>query len=171
MTDTSLKLTCYLARSPLPVAALPSMSLIPQLHSRIHTNDPSLMQFLTIRAIRVLVVIVACAISYDFSVLAADEEPVAESPSQESPSATGKAEEKPEVLYTSPSGAFQSEQTGVGFSGGEGESTGDIWVVSTKDPTQPAKLPKQASDSPLDDGFDFSPNEEWIFSERHIGSG
>ena len=26
------------ARSPLPVAALPSMSLIPQLHSRIHTN-------------------------------------------------------------------------------------------------------------------------------------
>src|SRR6266496_4430549 len=38
-SDTSLKLTCYLARSPLPVAALPSMSLIPQLHSRIHTND------------------------------------------------------------------------------------------------------------------------------------
>ena len=117
------------------------------------------------------VAIVTCAISYDFSVLAADEEPVAESPSQESPSATGKAEEKPEVLYTSPSGAFRIEQTGVGFSGGEGESTGDIWVVSTKDPTQPAKLPKQASDSPLDDGFDFSPNEEWIFSERHIGSG
>src|SRR5216110_1003469 len=38
MTDTSLKLTCYLARSLLPVAALPSMSLIPQLRSRIHTN-------------------------------------------------------------------------------------------------------------------------------------
>src|SRR6266542_4928131 len=38
MTDTNLKLTCYLARSPLPVAALPSMSLILQLRSRIHTN-------------------------------------------------------------------------------------------------------------------------------------
>jgi len=40
-SDTSLKLTCYLARSPLPVAALPSMSLIPQLHSLIHTYDPT----------------------------------------------------------------------------------------------------------------------------------
>src|SRR5207247_9328228 len=40
-SDTSLKLTYYLARSPLPVAALPSMSLFPQLHSLIHTYDPT----------------------------------------------------------------------------------------------------------------------------------
>ena len=38
MRDTNLKLACFPARSPLPVAALPSMSLIPQLHSGIHTN-------------------------------------------------------------------------------------------------------------------------------------
>jgi hypothetical protein len=80
------------------------------------------------------------------------------------------AEEKPEVLCTSPSGAFRIEQTGVAFSGGEGESTGDVWVISTKDPTQRAKLPKQSSDSPLDDEFHFSPNDEWIFGLRHGGS-
>ena len=38
MRDTNLKLACVPARSPLPAAALPSMSLIPQLHSGIHAN-------------------------------------------------------------------------------------------------------------------------------------
>jgi len=38
MRDANLKLAGFPARSPLPVAALPSMSLIPQLHSGIHTN-------------------------------------------------------------------------------------------------------------------------------------
>jgi uncharacterized protein YecT (DUF1311 family) len=86
-------------------------------------------------------------------------------------SATGNAEEKAEILYTSPSGAFRIEQIGQAFSGGEGESTGDIWVIPTKDPTQRAKLPKQSSESPLDDEFRFSPNEEWIFATRYVGSG
>jgi uncharacterized protein YecT (DUF1311 family) len=85
--------------------------------------------------------------------------------------ATARGEEKSEVLYTSPSGAFRIEQIGQAFSGGEGESTGDIWVIPTKDPTQRAKLPKQSSESPLDDEFRFSPNEEWIFATRYIGSG
>ena len=80
------------------------------------------------------------------------------------------AEEKPEILCTSPSGAFRIEQTGVAFSGGEGESTGDVWVISTKDPAQRVKLPKQSSESPLDDEFHFSPNDEWIFGLRHGGS-
>ena len=55
--DTNLKLARFPARRPLPVAALPSMSLIPQLHSRIHTKRFGscfkLMKFVTIRAIRV----------------------------------------------------------------------------------------------------------------------
>jgi uncharacterized protein YecT (DUF1311 family) len=32
-------------------------------------------------------------------------------------------------------------------------------------------LPKQSADSPTDDEFHFSPNEEWIFGLRHVGSG
>jgi len=106
------------------------------------------------------VAIVTCAISYDFSVLAADEEPVAESPSQESPSATGKAEEKPEVPYSSPSGAVRLERTGE-----------DIWVVSAKDSAQRAKLPKVQilGDWGCPDEFDFSPDDEWIFAPYHVG--
>ena len=37
--DTNLKLARFPTRSPLPVAALPSMSLIPRLHSRMVTNS------------------------------------------------------------------------------------------------------------------------------------
>jgi uncharacterized protein YecT (DUF1311 family) len=85
-------------------------------------------------------------------------------------SATGNAENKTEILCTSPSGAFRIEQTGAAFSGGEGESTGDVWVISTKDPAQRVKLPKRSSESPLDDEFHFSPNDEWIFGLRHGGS-
>ena len=86
-------------------------------------------------------------------------------------SATVTAEEKSEVLATSPSGAFRVEMAGQASSSGEGESSGDVWVISTKDPAQRARLPKQSSDSPLDDEIHFSPNEEWIFGLRHVGSG
>lgn len=124
------------------------------------------------RSFFALVAIVACAIIWGFSILPASNEPGApESPSQASPSTTAQAEQKTEVLSTSPGSAFRIEQTGVGFSGGQGESTGDVWVIATKDPTQRAKLPKQSSESPLDDEFHFSPNEEWIFGLRHVGSG
>jgi uncharacterized protein YecT (DUF1311 family) len=78
---------------------------------------------------------------------------------------------KPEVLCTSPSGAFRVEMTGERFSSGEGESSGDVWVISTKDSALRAKLPKESSESPLDNEFHFSPNEEWIFGLRHVGSG
>jgi uncharacterized protein YecT (DUF1311 family) len=86
-------------------------------------------------------------------------------------SATVAAEEKSELLGTSRSGAFRVEMAGEASSSGEGESSGDVWVISTKDPAQRAKLPKQSSDSPLDDEIHFSPNEEWIFGLRHVGSG
>jgi uncharacterized protein YecT (DUF1311 family) len=112
-----------------------------------------------------------CAISNDLSVLAANEEPVpVQSPSKESLSVTGQAEQKPEVLYTSPSGAFRIEFSPIGGPGTEG-ATEDLWVVSTKEASQRAKLPKQSADSPSDDEFHFSPNEEWLFGLRHVGSG
>jgi hypothetical protein len=53
----------------------------------------------------------------------------------------GIAEEKAEILYTSPSGAFRIEFSSAEASGTE-EATGDVWVVATKEPTQRAKLPK-----------------------------
>lgn len=84
--------------------------------------------------------------------------------------ASHAAEEKPEVLYTSPSGAFRVEMTGEATSPGD-EPSGDLWVISSKDPTQRARLPKESVDSPLENEFHCSPNEEWIFGLRHVGSG
>ena len=75
-------------------------------------------------------------------------------------SATGKAEEKPEVLYTSPSGAIRIERSGE-----------NAWVVSTKDPTQRAKMPPLEGSSPADDEYHSSPNDQWIFGTRHMAHG
>jgi uncharacterized protein YecT (DUF1311 family) len=79
------------------------------------------------------------------------------------------AQEKDEVLGTSPSGAFRIESKFPDQSAED--ATADIWVISTKDPAQRAKLPKQSSESPTDNEFHFSPNEEWLFGLRHVGSG
>lgn len=79
------------------------------------------------------------------------------------------AEEEAEVLATSPSGAFRIESKFPDKSADD--ATADIWVISAKDPAQRAKLPKQSADSPTDDEFHFSPNEEWLFGTRHVGSG
>jgi uncharacterized protein YecT (DUF1311 family) len=78
------------------------------------------------------------------------------------------AEEQTEVLGTSPSGAFRIESRSAEPATDE---IADIWLVSTRDPAQRAKLPKQSADSPTDDEFHFSPNEEWLFGLRHVGSG
>jgi hypothetical protein len=81
-------------------------------------------------------------------------------------SGIGAAEEKTEVLYTSPNGAFRIE-----FSPAEGpgteEATGDVWVVSAKDPTQRAKLPKQAVGSNF---FAMSRRHESTLSRMKNGS-
>src|SRR2546427_5291145 len=69
------------------------------------------------------------------------------------------AEQKAEVLYTSPTGAIRIERDGE-----------DAWLISTKDPTQRAKMPPLEGISPVDDEFHFSPNDEWIFGLRHGGS-
>ena len=75
-------------------------------------------------------------------------------------SATGRAEEKPEVLYTSPSGAIRIERSGE-----------NAWVISTKDPTQRAKMPPLEGSSPADDEYHSSPNDQWIFGTRHVAHG
>jgi uncharacterized protein YecT (DUF1311 family) len=79
-------------------------------------------------------------------------------------------QERTDLLYTSPSGALRIETTVKPSSTGD-ELTAETWVVSTKDPTQRARLPKQSADSPDDDEFHCSPNDEWIFGLRHVGSG
>jgi len=84
-------------------------------------------------------------------------------------STKARAEEQTEVLGTSPSGAFRIESKFVETSAAD--ETADIWLISTKDPAQRVKLPKQSADSPTDDEFHFSPNEEWLFGLRHVGSG
>ena len=75
-------------------------------------------------------------------------------------SATGRAEEKPEVLYTSPSGAIRIERSGE-----------NAWVVSTKDPTQRAKMSPLEGSAPVDDEYHSSPNDQWIFGTRHMAHG
>jgi Lysozyme inhibitor LprI len=84
-------------------------------------------------------------------------------------SAKARAEEQTETLGTSPSGAFRIESKFPETSAAD--ETADIWLISTKDPAQRVKLPKQSADSPTDDEFHFSPNEEWLFGLRHVGSG
>jgi hypothetical protein len=69
------------------------------------------------------------------------------------------AQEKAEVLYTSPSSAIRIERNGE-----------DAWLISTKDPTQRAKMPPLEGTSPVDDEYHSSPNDEWIFGLRHGGS-
>ena len=73
--------------------------------------------------------------------------------------ASGNAEEKTEIVYTSPSGAWRVEQSGD-----------DVWVASTKDASQRAKLPRIEAIAPFPDEYHFSPNDEWIFGLRHGGS-
>jgi uncharacterized protein YecT (DUF1311 family) len=72
--------------------------------------------------------------------------------------ASAAAEEKTDVVYTSPSGALRIERSGQ-----------DFWVVF-RDPAQRAKLPFESPEL-TDDEYHCAPNEEWIFGLRHIGSG
>src|SRR6266516_7209980 len=69
------------------------------------------------------------------------------------------AEQKAEVLYTSPGGVIRIEWDGE-----------NAWLISTKDSTQRAKMPSLEGISPVDDEYHSSPNEEWIFGLRHGGS-
>jgi uncharacterized protein YecT (DUF1311 family) len=69
-------------------------------------------------------------------------------------------EEQPEVLYSTPSGAWRIERNGE-----------KAWVISNKDPAQRAELPPLEGISPFDDEFYASPNDEWIFGLRSMAHG
>src|SRR6266487_2793663 len=73
---------------------------------------------------------------------------------------TGNAEEKPEVLYTSPDGAIRIERSGEA-----------AWVISTKNPDHRAELPPLEGISPVDDEYHSSPNDEWLFGVRSMAHG
>ena len=69
-------------------------------------------------------------------------------------------EEKPDVLYTSMSGAVRIERNGQ-----------KAWVISTKNPDHRAELPPLEGISPFDDEFHASPNDEWLFGVRSMAHG
>src|SRR5207249_5156478 len=75
-------------------------------------------------------------------------------------SATAQAEEKTEVLYTSPGGAIRIERNAE-----------KVWVISAKDPAQRAELPPLEGVSSFDDEFHASPNDEWIFGTSKMAHG
>ena len=72
---------------------------------------------------------------------------------------TGRSEENETAVFTSPSGAYRVEANGP-----------DAFVISTKNPSQKVKVPGDPEALNPDDEFYFSPNDEWIFAERHGGS-
>ena len=53
----------------------------------------------------------------------------------------------------------------------EAETSGDVWLVSTKDPASRAKMPPLEGISSFDDEFHASPNDEWFFGTRHMAHG
>ncbi|MGB8355914.1 MAG: lysozyme inhibitor LprI family protein [Chthoniobacteraceae bacterium] len=73
---------------------------------------------------------------------------------------SGAGEESSDALYTSPGGTLRIEADGD-----------EAVVVSTKNPSQQAKLPKESADSEVEDEFHASPDEQWIFALYHVGSG
>jgi uncharacterized protein YecT (DUF1311 family) len=77
------------------------------------------------------------------------------------------AEEKPEVLYTSPSGAFRVVQVEV-TPGGDNEVGREVWIVSTRDENRPTKL--YSSEITFPTAFYSAPDERWLFVESHEGS-
>ncbi|HUE40345.1 MAG TPA: lysozyme inhibitor LprI family protein [Chthoniobacterales bacterium] len=75
-------------------------------------------------------------------------------------SQSGRSEENETSVFVSPSGVFRIEASGS-----------DAFVISTKDSSQKVKVPMpEGEDYSPDDEFYFSPNDEWIFGGRHVGS-
>ncbi len=77
------------------------------------------------------------------------------------------AEEKPEVPYTSPSGAFRVVQVEVTPTGDD-ESGRECWIVSTSDESRRTKL--YSSETTFPTAFYSAPRERWLFVESHQGS-
>lgn len=84
-----------------------------------------------------------------------------ESEAKAAPSATATAaaedENKPQVLKTSPSGAFRVIQNGEEF-----------WIVTAADKSQRTKM--HSAELVIPEEFRFSPDEKWLYVELHHGS-
>jgi len=84
-----------------------------------------------------------------------------ESEAKTSPSATASAaaedENKPQVLKTSPSGAFRVVQNGE-----------DFWIVTAAEENQRTKM--HSAELVIPEEFRFSPDEKWLYVELHHGS-
>jgi uncharacterized protein YecT (DUF1311 family) len=120
------------------------------------------------RSFSEFITIVGCMIGFGFATRAANAEPVdAATPSRESPSVTNNAEEKTEVLYTSPSGAFRVVQVNVTPTSDD-ESGQEFWIVSTRDESRRTKL--YSSETTFPTAFYGAPGERWLFVESHQGS-
>lgn len=120
------------------------------------------------RSFFILLVIVACAISCDSSVLAANDKPTpAESPFNESSSTAGNAE-KPKIVCTSPKGTFRIETV---FAKAEdpADEYEQQYIVSTADPNIREPLGEKRQAQPAT--YYISPDEQWIFAHVHYGSG
>lgn len=107
--------------------------------------------------------VVALLVCFTGADLNAQTSPAADAPS--------RAEQKSDIEAVSPGGAWEIKSVLEKSASASDDVTSDLWVVSTKDRSQRAPLPKQSPDSPTDDEFHFSPNEEWLFGLRHVGSG
>jgi uncharacterized protein YecT (DUF1311 family) len=77
------------------------------------------------------------------------------------------AEEKPEILYTSPGGAFRVAQVEVTPTGDD-QSRQEFWIVSTHDESRRTKL--YSSETTFPTAFYGAPGERWLFVESHQGS-
>jgi hypothetical protein len=90
--------------------------------------------------LRCAVAVLVCFIGADLN---AQTSPAADAPSP--------AEEKSDIEAVSPGGAFEIESVLEKSTSASDDVTPDLWIVSTKDRSQRARLPKQSPDSPTDD--------------------
>ena len=76
-------------------------------------------------------------------------------------------EQQPQVLYTSPSGAFRVLQVNV-TPPRDDESGQEFWIVSMRNESQRTKL--YSSEITFPTAFYSAPGERWLFVESHQGS-
>ncbi|MGA7274616.1 MAG: lysozyme inhibitor LprI family protein [Candidatus Udaeobacter sp.] len=93
----------------------------------------------------------------DRSMLLAQTESEAKAAPFATATAAAEDENKPQVLKTSPSGAFRVIQNGEEF-----------WIVTAADKSQRTKM--HSAELVIPEEFRFSPDEKWLYVELHHGS-
>ncbi len=93
----------------------------------------------------------------DHSLLIAQTQPDAKASPAATSSPATEDENKPQVLKTSPSGAFRVVENGE-----------DFWIVTAADEKQRTKM--HSAEMVIPEEFRFSPDEKWLYVELHHGS-